>query len=134
MSRVAGHGAARADHPVARNDDRNGVAPAGGADGAGGRADGRRDVAVGPERAVGNSRHGPADGLLEFRARRRQGEIEGFEVAPEIRQELLPGGPEKPGPVSAAGVQLVRRPPPVEGDDGAVFLEDGERADGALEG
>ena len=102
-ARVAGHGAVGADHSVARDDDRDGIAPAGAADGAGRRADGRRDVAVGPERAVGNPGHGPADGPLELGAGGRQGEIEDLELAPEIGGELLPGGPEKPG-LAAAGV------------------------------
>src|SRR5690606_20604310 len=85
--------AAGADHPVAGNDDGNGVAAVGQAHGPyrGGVADKQGDVLVAAVFAMGNGLQGPPDALLEGRAPRRQGQVELAQAAVEISPQLVTG-------------------------------------------
>src|SRR3954464_5642465 len=88
---VAGEGAVGADHPVAGDDDRDGVAAVGQADRAGGGvglAEPLRDRAVRRGVAVADLEQLSPDGLLEVAPRRVEGEVELLEVALEVRREL----------------------------------------------
>lgn len=76
---------------MAGDDDGDGVAAAGGADGAGGGAELLGDAAVGADVALRDALHDVPDQALEGGAFRADGQVEGVQVAGEIGAELPVG-------------------------------------------
>lgn len=115
------------DDAVARDEDGDRVAAVGGADGAGAAAGDRGDIAVGAGGGGGDFAERAPDAAAIFGAFRVERKVEREAGFVEVFLQLL-AGTEQEG-----GLGLVAAPAPVEGDDGAVFLGDGQVADGRVE-
>src|SRR6516165_10226416 len=120
---IADEGAIGAHHPVAGNEDGDGIAPAGAADIAGIAADLGGDLAIGQGPAIGDLQHRIPDLAVEFASSRRQRQLEALQIAEEITVELGRGGEQHRR-------RLLRRLrlAPADRDDGAIPLPEGERS------
>src|SRR4051795_11999255 len=88
---VARQRAVAADHAVARDDDRDLIAPVGPPDRPGARAELARELPVGRRLAVGNVPQARPDGLFERRALLSQRELEGGARTAEVLVQLALG-------------------------------------------